>query len=65
MKRKFKAVDPHALTDDEIIIIGDMLKTAHATARTETARQSHVVTQFVSCADGIIAARVVAKAMGR
>lgn len=65
MKRKFKAVDPHALTDDEIIIIGDMLKTAHATARTETARQSHVVTQFVSCADYIIAARVVAKAMGR
>lgn len=65
MKRKFKAVDPHALTDDEVIIIGDMLKTAQATARTETARQSHVVTQFISCADGIVAARVIAKATGR
>ena len=65
MKRKFKAVDPHALTDDEIIIIGDMLKTAHATARTETARQAHVVTQFIDDADRILARRVVDKAMGR
>ena len=65
MKRKFKAVNPHALTDDEIIIIGDMLKTAHATARTETARQSHVVTQFIDDADRILARRVVDKAIGR
>lgn len=42
-----------------------MFKTAHATARTETARQSHVVTQFIDDADRILARRVVNKAMGR
>lgn len=61
MKRKFKAVDPHALTDDEILILGEMLANTCAAARTSTAREAHVVTQFIACADGIGAARAIAR----
>lgn len=55
-RHKPRAVDPHALTDAEIIIIGGVLDRVKAILE---GKERRVVEQFVACADGIVAARDV------